>query len=282
MSIISVTGRIGHGKDTVGRIIQLIMDHPHFTDKAIEEWLERDCLNPSWEIKKWADKLKEIVCLLIGCTREQLEDQKFKETELPESWWYYSVPSSFTHVLLPRGYYPNEKDNEICEARYLVKPTPRLLLQQLGTECGRNIIHPNIWVNSLMSEYKALVNHCNCTATTYEGCSECLEYPNWIITDTRFPNELRAVKERGGLSIKVERYPDFRIYRNGNVDDFELVKFDPSNPIHVQHWKGECQLQHESETALDNAEFDETIINDGSILDLIVKVRKVLTKRGVI
>ena len=31
------------------------------------------------EIKKFADKLKDIVCLLIGCTREQLEDQEFKK-----------------------------------------------------------------------------------------------------------------------------------------------------------------------------------------------------------
>jgi hypothetical protein len=39
-----------------------------------------------FEIKKYADKLKDFVCILIGCTREQLEDQEFKEKELGEEW----------------------------------------------------------------------------------------------------------------------------------------------------------------------------------------------------
>ena len=32
--------------------------------------------------------------------------------------------------------------------------TPRKILQLLGTECGREIIHPNIWVNALFTDYK--------------------------------------------------------------------------------------------------------------------------------
>jgi hypothetical protein len=32
--------------------------------------------------------------------------------------------------------------------------TPRRMLQLLGTDCGRNIIHPNIWVNATMVDYK--------------------------------------------------------------------------------------------------------------------------------
>ena len=35
----------------------------------------------------------------------------------------------------------------------LVKLTPRKLLQLLGTDCGRDIIHPNIWVNALFADY---------------------------------------------------------------------------------------------------------------------------------
>ncbi len=60
-------------------------------------------------------------------------------------------------------------------------------MQLLGTECGRTIIHPNIWINAVMSKYKADEN------------------PNWIITDVRFPNELLAIKERKGIIINVIR-----------------------------------------------------------------------------
>ena len=75
---------------------------------------------------------------------------------------------------------------------------------------------------------------------------------NWIITDVRFPNELEAIEKRGGLTIRVERSR----YSNG---DF-----------------------HASETALDNAEFDYTINNNGTIEQLIEKVREILIKEGII
>jgi hypothetical protein len=39
---------------------------------------------------------------------------------------------------------------------------------------------------------------------------------------------------------------------------------------------------HPSETALDNAEFDYEIINDGSIEDLIEKVEMILIKENII
>jgi hypothetical protein len=32
-----------------------------------------------------------------------------------------------------------------------------------------------------------------------------IKYPNWIITDCRFENELKAVKERDGITIRVQR-----------------------------------------------------------------------------
>ena len=43
----------------------------------------------NWKIVKFADKLKDIVCLLIGCERKKLENREFKEKELGEDWWYY-------------------------------------------------------------------------------------------------------------------------------------------------------------------------------------------------
>ena len=39
---------------------------------------------------------------------------------------------------------------------------------------------------------------------------------------------------------------------------------------------------HYSETALDNAEFDEVITNEGSLLDLIAKVREILSKNKIV
>lgn len=218
---------MGSGKDTVGSIIQVITEFPHFSDEAVENWIGRAVPSPKFEIKKYADKLKDIACILIGCTKEDLESQEFKSTELGEEWWYYNLPGI---GIRPRYFYGNIND-DICESRYLVKPTPRLILQQLGTDCGRNIIHPKLWENSLLSSYK--------------------EGDNWLITDMRFPNELEAIKNRDGITIRVNR-----------------------NNIKTEN--------HASETALDNSEFDVVIDNNGSLKKLIEVTRSILSVKGII
>ena len=78
-----------------------------------------------------------------------------------------------------------------------------------------------------------------------------LIYPSWCITDMRFPNEMDAVKERGGITIRVVR-------------------------------PGTESGTHPSETALDEATFDYEIINDGEIVDLIEKVKTILIKEKII
>lgn len=247
MSIISISGKIGSGKDTIGEIIQIITKSPHFTDEAVLDYIGREHIDPVFENKKWADVLKDYVCMALGCNREQLEDREFKEKELGEEWWYYK-----SNLFWIRPYLGNE--NKVNASYTLIKPTPRLLLQLIGTDAIRNHVHPNYWVNSLMSKYKPIKTQCNCLATTYEGCSECLDYPNWVITDTRFPNELKAVKDRGGISIRVNRD------RPGII---------PSESDF-----------HPSEISLDNAEFDYVIDNNRTIIELIGKVREILIKEN--
>lgn len=81
------------------------------------------------------------------------------------------------------------------------------------------------------------------------------EYPNWIITDMRFPNEFDAVKKRGGITIRVTRH--------NHPNDLQ-----PST--------------HPSETALDTHTFDYEIINDGTIEELINKVSDILKQNQII
>ena len=79
--------------------------------------------------------------------------------------------------------------------------------------------------------------------------------PNWIITDVRFPNEAKAIKDRGGVVIRVNR----PLERLGNS---KLPKLRHTSIT-----------QHPSETALDDYDdFDYVIENDGTVQDLIDKV----------
>lgn len=225
--IIGISGKKGHGKDTLALIIQyltspLVQSKTDFSEFR-EYFGKRRGFESSWQKKMFAEKLKQIVCLLIGCTMEQLEDQDFKEKELGEEWrvWYlwdsYNEKRSSTIFMSREEAYKHVYTGNSVHSLSL---TPRLLLQLIGTECGRQIIHPNIWVNALMSEYRPNFNELSTTNRVLDWAKEAGKqtwsdidlinvvpesYPNWIITDLRFPNEAKAIKDRGGLLIRIDR-----------------------------------------------------------------------------
>ena len=212
VNLIGINGKIGSGKDTVGKIIQ------HLTSNwSDEEFVDTHMLDirSSWEIKKFAGKLKQIASLLSGIPVKRFEDQEFKQKQMSEGWGM----------------------------------TYREFLQKLGTEAMRNGLHTNVWVNALFANYNAIgYKYKDCDYKVIQGK---WEYPNWIITDMRFPNEMEAVVEKNGITIRVNR-------------------------------PGISLLDHPSETSLDNAEFDYTIVNDSTIEDLVIKVREILVKEKII
>ena len=288
MGIIGVSGRMQSGKDTVAAIIQYLIwkDKVEKGEKTSLHYTFEDFKRTSvgvnttgWKIRKFADKLKDIVCLLIGCTREQLEDREFKSKELGKEWDKFVVRETMS--LLPIEYLKIKGIfNTLEEAESFCKKsphyftlveslTPRKLLQLLGTECGRNIIHNNIWVNSLFADYKPIIVQESEERTSSDGgyysIPNIKEYPNWIITDMRFPNEVKAVKDRGGITIRINR-PDF----------VENALTGEKFPVKVY------KQEHESETALDNYKFDYEIQNDGTIAELIDKVEVILKQEKII
>jgi hypothetical protein len=248
--IIGINGRIGSGKDTVGKIIQYLTDdtvsktvYPKF-----EEFDKLDVGNEGyhpWQIKKFAGKLKQIASLLTGIPVEMWEDQEFKKQEMPKCW---------------------NKLQQSGRSKVSIPMTYRDFLQKLGTEAMRDGLHTNVWVNALFADYRPVCDKFESkmlqTGGNYTSsiCSDCDCFPKWIITDMRFPNEMDAVKERKGITIKVVR-PVL------NQTAYEKAY--------------EETHAHPSETALDNAKFDYEIINDGTIEDLIEKVKEILIKENI-
>lgn len=225
--IIGINGKIGSGKDTIGDIIQKIC-------------ITND--GPEFEVKKFAGKLKQIASLLTGIDVEKFEDQEFKKSLLGDEWG--TVKEN------PLNSIPVFED---VQFNHLM--SVRELLQKLGTEAMRDGLHENVWVNALFADYKAKWVPTG-NAIEEDEVSLEKEYPNWIITDMRFPNELEAIELREGITIRVVR-PDMH----------SLQAMIPA---------------HASETALDNSEFDYEIINDGTIEDLIKKVKEILIKENII
>lgn len=256
VNLIGISGHSGHGKDLVASIIQYLIAYKKYNgaDSMIEDELKlgfsanKDYSEVSdWKIVKFADKLKDIICLLIGCTRADLESQEFKSKELGEEWWRY--------------YHPIDVLGRIIEHQVLFKPTPRYLLQTIGTNLIRNQLHENAWINATFADYKEKDDWLN----TPLGEKPVKFYPNWIISDTRFENEVKAIKDRGGIIIRVKKPCPL------------CGKYNNMFCSHGYHGP-----EHESETALDDYQFDEVIENNGTIEDLIEKVKIILIKYNII
>lgn len=288
--IIGISGKKQSEKNTVALIWQYLYDyynnnytHP-ITEEDFKEYVKNNHhLKSIWIQKSFAHKIKQITCILLGCTMEQLEDPIFKETPLGEEWWCWKI-------VLEGGYgthlypYSLPKPKNI-QGLNLVKMTPRMLMQMLGTEFGRDMVHPNLWVNSLMNEYKR---------------------QKWLITDVRFPNEAKAIKDRGGILIRLDRegfdnskqiewscdtahLELCKLHSVDPEDDSELwdgenykeIYQDEFNKLYDVYW--DLYSQHSSETALDDyKEWDYVIDNNYSLLELILRVRQIMFKEGII
>ena len=268
--IIGISGKKGHGKDTVAKIIQgfdiwkrnlaLQTEYPLSNVFVRDYVLNRVSIYvSSWEVKKFASKLKEIVSILTGFTVQELEKEEIKNANLFLSYKLINKGINTVEVFSSmedlvkrlnhlRSVYLevySEKELDALFEQETVYITPRLLLQTIGTDIVRTI-NPDIWVNKLMNDYISY-------ADTISGTSEIKKlYPNWCITDVRFPNEVKAIKEKEGITIRINRETDY-----------------VSN--------------HSSEIALDNYEnFDYTIDNNNCIDCLIEKVKEILKHEKII
>ncbi len=297
MALIGVSGKLSSGKDTVGKIIQYLKYLEHLNSFNLSEevrenltptfkqWIEghESTGNPianiagGWHIRKFADKLKEIASMLTGIPKADFEKQEVKDSLLGDEW------------TIDKGLIIKNNDSRVTkemrdayfehygeELRGDVKisdpeiPTVRWLLQTLGTNAMRDKLHINVWVNALLADYKPLYK--SETLAPAPGFSLKTDdiHPNWIITDMRFPNELEAIKQRGGVTIRVNR---------GWID---LKAFNELNKGTATYNPDFDKNTHPSETALDFAEFDYAIDNNGTIEELIEKVRQILITEKII
>lgn len=77
-----------------------------------------------------------------------------------------------------------EQPDEFWTKRFGKPVTPRWVLQHFGTEVMRQHMHDAIWIDSCLSRYDGEPT---------------------VISDTRFQNELKTIKEHGGEIILVKR-----------------------------------------------------------------------------
>jgi hypothetical protein len=126
--------------------------------------------------------------------------------------------------------------------------TPRLVLQLWGTEVCRKGFHDDIWIASVENKLRT-------------------SRDNIVISDCRFPNEIKSIKQAGGRVIWVKRgeLPSWYIMA-GKANTGDIVAQSKLKELGV----------HISETAWVGTEFDAVIDNNGSIDDLYTAVKSLV------
>lgn len=104
------------------------------------------------KLVRFAEPLKQSLCTLFGWDRAQLESHEFKETPEP-----------------------------------ITGKTPRYIMQIMGTEFGRELLHDELWIRL--------------AAVEVERCLQNDIVP--ILSDVRFENEASMVRAMGGTIVHV-------------------------------------------------------------------------------
>ena len=132
--------------------------------------------------------------------------------------------------------------------------TPRWVLQQWGTEVCRNGFHNDIWVASVENQLRKAKD-------------------NIVITDCRFANEVNAIKNAGGITMRVERGERPEWY-----DAAVAYNIGPNgNPLwSVSKSKLNKLKIHASEYSSVGLNYDYYIDNNGTIDNLHSRVEKLI------
>lgn len=131
--------------------------------------------------------------------------------------------------------------------------TPRWVLQYWGTEVCRKAFHDDIWIASLENKLRNSTD-------------------DIVISDCRFPNEIKSIKESGGIVIRVKRGDDPDWYNDAcdmNAGDKCLNYSRAKNRM-------EKLKIHASETAWCGTKFDAVLSNDTTIDELYAKVKELI------
>lgn len=202
----SISGRAGSGKDT-------------FADYLSEKY--------GFTKVSWAGNLKEMCKFVFGLTEEQVNTQEGKMRPLPVQFClgdskYTVLYTKIVNRVRETHDVDENKVNEVFESvKSIVFNTPRKILQVVGTEICRGLCD-TYHTDVLLSKLKPNISY--------------------VITDSRFPNEVEIAAKNGFFTVKIER-------------DMEAI----------------ADQTHASESNVDKLNVNSVISNNGTIEELYKK-----------
>lgn len=147
-----------------------------------------------------------------------------------------------------------EQRDEWWSNRLNMNITPRWVLQYWGTDVLRNHFHTDIWVASVENKLRQSKD-------------------NIVITDCRFANEVLAIKNAGGLTVRTERGEEpewIQAAISYNKGEFGNMSWSISK----------AQLSklniHASEYSSVGLDYDYYLDNNGTIDDLHSQIKSII------
>jgi hypothetical protein len=173
--------------------------------------------------ESFANSVKDSCAAVFGWDRAMLEGDTPESRawrEQDDSWWSEKLGKPFS---------------------------PRLALQLMGTEAGRDVFHPDLWVHTVMRRCRSIVNY--------------------VIADVRFPNEINAIRNNGGKVIRVRRGDDpewFSLARECNIYNKPEIMRNAYPEVHYSEW------------AWIGSHYDIVMDNNCSLDELKIRVDKLV------
>ena len=198
------------------------------------------------------------VCGLIGSGKDTIADYLQNIHQFRRESFAHTLKDAVAHIFGWDRELIEGRTRESREWREQVDPwwanrlnmpalTPRLVLQLWGTEVCRKGFHDDIWIASVENKLRS-------------------SRDNIVISDCRFPNEIKSIKQAGGRVVWVKR---------GELPEWYDIAVE-SNCGSFNHMKTAYPDVHVSETAWVGTKFDAEINNNGSIEDLYNQVKSLV------
>ena len=175
--------------------------------------------------ESYANSVKDACATIFGWNRSMLEGDTPGSRawrEQPDAWWSEKFGREFS---------------------------PRLALQLMGTEAGRDVFHPDLWVHTVMRR-----------------CEQA-PWNNYVIADVRFPNEIDAIVKSGGKVIRVRRGDEpewYSLARECNHNNQQQIMRNAYPEVHYSEW------------AWVGSHYDIVMDNNCSLDELTVRVDKLV------
>jgi len=202
------------------------------------------------------------ICGLIGSGKDTIADYLTNFHEFRRESFANSLKDAVAHVFGWDRTMLEGRTKSAREWREQVDPwwanrlgmphlTPRWILQYWGTEVCRVGFHDDMWIASLENKLRT-------------------SNDDVVISDCRFPNEIKALRAQGGLIINV--------HRGIRPHWYDIAVKANRGDTHALNWLAKEGI-HASETAWAGTSFDMSIDNNGSLEQLYAQVKGLVQDR---